>query len=97
MGIDDSIPISTELAPSWSKKLVSNTPPVMLVKIVAKMPSIVEALRLVLTACVEIICCDSGDCTDADAPGGSSIFEGGADKLSTRAKSNVKLNLGTDE
>ena len=95
MGIDDSIPISTGLAPSCSKKLVSNTPPVILTKTAAKMPSSVEALRLVLISCVESWCCGGG-CTDAEA-GGSSIFKDGADNVSTRAKSNVKLGGGTAE
>ena len=41
------MPISIGLAPTWSKKLVSNTPPVILIKIAANTPSMVEALRLV--------------------------------------------------
>jgi hypothetical protein len=75
MGIDDNIPISTGLAPSCSKKLVSNTPLVMLRKTPAKTPSIVDALRLVRIVWVEILGCGGGF-TEADPAGGSNIFTG---------------------
>jgi hypothetical protein len=83
MGIDDSKPISTGVAPSWSKKLISNTPPVMLEKIVAKTPSIVDAFRLVLVACLEIFDGASVLMIGADAGRGSSTSKTGEDKVFT--------------
>ena len=49
MGIDDSKPISTLVAPSSSKKLVNSTPVVTLPNNVAKTPSKVDARSVVRT------------------------------------------------
>jgi hypothetical protein len=49
MGIDESKPISTLVAPSSSKKFVSSTPVVTLPKNVANTPSMVDARSVVRT------------------------------------------------
>jgi hypothetical protein len=83
MGIEESIPISTGLAFSWSKKLVSNTPLVTLEKIAAKTPSMVDAFRLIRSANLEI-CCGSIGAICVPAPAGEELIsKAGADKVST--------------
>jgi len=61
MGIDADSPISTGLACSSTKKLLSNTHPTMLEKTVANTPSIVEAFKLVRSASLGIL--ESGSVT----------------------------------
>lgn len=97
MGIDDSKPISTGVAPSWSKKLISNTPPVMLEKIVAKTPSIVDALRLVLVACLEIFGGVSVLMIGSDAGRSSSTSKTGEDKVFTIVISRYQVGQASTE
>lgn len=91
MGIEESIPISSGFAPNCSKKLVSNTPLVMLEKTAAKTPSQVEALRLVRMADLEICGGTETSCV-ADSALVESISTAGADNVSTGSRSlNVQL------
>ncbi len=63
------MPISVGLAPSSSKKLVSNTPPVMLEKRVAKTPSAVAALKLVRISSLETLRLVGSDRREVDFGG----------------------------
>jgi hypothetical protein len=60
MGIEDTSPISTLVAPSCSKKLLSSTPVVTQVKILAKTLSRVKAFKLERISALEIPSCVSG-------------------------------------
>lgn len=92
MGIEDSNPISTGVAPSFSKKLVSNTPLVVALKIAARMPSSVDAWRLVRRASLEIFCGVVGT-IGAGVRRGCCISKPGEDKEdSTGLKSSVYIS-----
>ncbi len=95
MGIDESNPISTGLACSLSRKLVSNTPLVVAEKIVASTPSRVDACRLVRIPCLKLLFNGGAGTIGAGAGKGSRIFKDGLEEVSTEAKSDiVKLSKG---
>jgi hypothetical protein len=60
MGIEDTSPISTLVAPSCSKKLLISTPVVTQVKMLAKTLSRVKAFKLERISALEIPPCLSG-------------------------------------
>jgi hypothetical protein len=93
MGIDESKPISTLVAPSSSKKLVSKTPPVTPLKRVAKTPSRVDARRLVRTDALDSDRGGSGTTTASDNALFSETFTTGTGIVFSRMQSVVFLTL----
>src|SRR3569832_2112714 len=93
MGIDESKPISTLVAPSSNKKLVSKTPPVTPLKIVAKTPSRVAARRLVRTDALDSDRGRSGTTTASDNAMFSETSRSGTGIVFSRMRSAVLLTI----
>jgi hypothetical protein len=83
MGIEESKPISTGVAPSRSRKLTSSTPPVILEKIVANTPSRIDAVRLVRILCLITLGVELGGHCDGDIKEGLDPFRSREDELFT--------------
>ena len=96
MGIDDSKPISTLVAPSSNKKLVSKIPVVALLKIVAKTLSTVDARRLVRIAALEIVRGGLGTTTASDNAVFSKTSTIGTGLVSSRMQSTAFLTMLND-
>jgi hypothetical protein len=73
MGVEANSPICRGVASSSTRKLLSNTPPVILEKTVAKTPSSVEARRLARMSFFEIFVGSVGGTRDSTARLGTEI------------------------